>query len=275
MCYKLSEKPCYDTEHCKDTHRETHPEGNFLNILVFLRQLPEEHRLAYFYKRSERQNRCYKRDYRRKQEAYVSALDRLLVCRLIDHPFGGKAVERRYTADRKSAYQEQDCRVRHPLGKPAELVQVRGPRLLEHRACCKEEEAFEQSVVHCVIKARRNSESRAEAAGCQYITDLGDRVESEKPFEIVLGKGHRDTDEHTYGTYKYKEELHLAKCHALEQEICESYYAVDTGFRQDAGYKYGYRSRCRAVGVRCQRVEGDDEGFCGKAYIEQRKGNNR
>ena len=154
MCYKLSEQPCYDTEHRKDTHRETHPEGNFLNILVFLRQLPEEHRLAYFYKRSERQNRCYKRDYRRKQEAYVSALDRLLVCRLIDHPFGGKAVERRYTADRKSAYQEQDCRVRHPLGKPAELVQVRGSRLLEHRTGRKEEETFEQSVVHCVIKAR-------------------------------------------------------------------------------------------------------------------------
>ena len=91
----------------------------------------------------------------------------------------------------------------------------------------------------------------------------------------MLGKGHRDADEHTDRADEDQHELDRAELHRLEQEVGQSQDGVDAALGQNARDQHRDGGRGRAVRVGGQGVERDDEGFRGEADVEQREGDER
>ena len=143
---------------------------------------------------------------------------------------------------------------------------------MQDGARAKEQQALEQGVVHGMVETGGNAQRRGKAGGGQHIADLGDGVEGQQALEIMLGKGHRDTDEHADGAKEDQPELDRAEVHGPEQDIGETKNAVKAALRQNTGDEHRDRSRSRAVGVGSQRMEGHDEGLGAEADEQQRVG---
>ena len=135
----------------------------------------------------------------------------------------------------------------------------------------EEQQALEEGVVHRVVETRGDAEGAGKTHSSQHIADLGDGVVGQQALKVMLGKGHRDADEHGDAADEHQHELHTPETHGLEQEIGKTHDAVDAGLREHAGDQHRNGRGGRAVGVRRQGVEGHDKGLGAEADVQKRK----
>ena len=112
---KLGEKTGDNTHKSQNAHGKAHTEGYFFYILILLGELTEEHGLADLDEGGQSENGSDKSHDGDKEEADIAGLHSLLIGGLIDHPFGGKAVEGRHAGNGEGADQEKDSGVGHFL----------------------------------------------------------------------------------------------------------------------------------------------------------------